>query len=428
MKSLTEIADSLKGYDPAHLSVASALSFLDKLVDPIKDLEVLELDAALDRILAGDLISPLDIPPRDNSAMDGYAFDGSVLHDPAGEVELAVVGRVLAGQAWLQALQPNQSLRIMTGAVLPKGLDTVIPQESVRVHADASRIRFPSSAVQSGDNRRLRGEDLRRGTIALRDGERLSPPCLGLAASLGQRSLTVYRRPRVAVLSTGDEIESVGDALRAGAVYDSNRYSLIGCLRRLACEVIDLGRIRDDPALLQQTIESAAARADLIISSGGISLGEADYTRASLGPRAEMVFWQLAMKPGRPLGVGRIRSAERTALMVALPGNPVAALVSFLVLVRPALLKLMGCRAVPPPLLRARSSGPLAKKPGRTEYLRGRVRVDGQGQLRAEVTGHQGSGILSSVTQAHGLIVLPHDSGPVESGDWVEMMLFDGHL
>jgi molybdopterin molybdotransferase len=430
MKSLTEIAHSLQGYDPAYTSVPSALAFLDQLVDPIDEVEELDLPAALDRILAGDLISPLDVPPQDNSGMDGYAFDGSVLSERSGEIELQVMGTALAGKPMGVTLGPGQCLRIMTGALLPVGIDTVIAQESVRLDTDGSRIRFSSHAVRRGDNRRLRGEDLRRGTLALRNGQRLSPPRLGLAASLGLGRLKAYRRPRVAVVSTGDEIQACGDTLREGAVYDSNRYSLIGCLRRLGCEITDLGLVRDQPAQLRQTLEGAAAHADLIISSGGVGPGQADHTRAGLSGMAEMMFCQLAMRPGRPLGVGRIQAAagKRPALMLALPGNPVASLVSFLVLVRPALLKLMGCREAAPPLLRARSKEPLHKKPGRTEYQRGRVSVDGQGQLWVELTGDQGSGILSSVAQAHGLIVLPHESATVKPGDWVEVMMFDGHL
>lgn len=429
MKSLQQIADALEGYDPQALSVQRAQAFLQELVEPLTDIEEVSLSKGCERILARDLMSPLDVPPHDNSAMDGYAFDGAALDGSPEELSLKVVGTALAGKAWTGQVGPGQCIRIMTGAIMPGGLDTVVPQEMVHLEAAGSHIRFAGRGLQAGDNRRFRGEDLRCGSIALRRGQSLGPARLGLAASLGVDRLPVYRRPRVACLSTGDEIAAAGQPLREGAVYDSNRYSLLGLLKRLGCEVIDLGLIPDDPAKLQAAFEKAG-QADVVISSGGVSVGEADYTRAFLDQVAEMVFWRVAMRPGRPLAAGRIlrRGHPRPTLVFGLPGNPVAVMVTFLALVRPALLRLMGCTDDAPPLLRARCLTELRKKPGRTEYQRGWVSADAYGQLQVEITGNQGSGVLSSMAQANGLIVLPHDSGSVKPGDSVQVMMFEGYL
>ncbi len=429
MKSLQQIADALEGYDPKALPVLRAQAFLKELIEPVTDIEEVSLSDGCERILAHDLISPLDVPPHDNSAMDGYAFDGSALSGGHEELSLKVVGTALAGKAWAGRVGPGQCIRIMTGAIMPEGLDTVVPQEMVRLEGAESNIRFAARALRVGDNRRFRGEDLRRGSIALRQGQRLGPARLGLAASLGRVRLPVYRSLRVACLSTGDEITAAGQPLREGAVYDSNRYSLLGLLRRLGCEVIDLGLVPDDPAQLRAAFE-AAAQADVVISSGGVSVGEADHTRALLDQVGEMVFWRVAMRPGRPLAAGRIlrRGQQRPTLVFGLPGNPVAVMVTFLALVRPTLLQLMGCTDEPPPLLRARCLSDLRKKPGRTEYQRGWVSADAHGGLQVEVTGNQGSGVLSSMTQANGLIVLPHEGGTVKAGDLVEVMMFEGYL
>ena len=427
MKSLAQIASALEGYDPQSLPVEQALAFLQTLVEPITDTEDIALSDGLDRILAGELISPLDVPPHDNSAMDGYAFAGAQLR-PGKDLRLAVVGTAWAGRGWRGQAGLGQCVRIMTGAIMPDGLDTVLPQELATLSADGQWLTVPADRLTAGGNRRLRGEDLHRGQAALPDGSRLGPAQLGLAASLGLERLPVYRRPRVACFSTGDEILAAGQAPREGAVYDSNRYTLIGLLRRLGCEVLDLGLIPDDPELLRASFERAASQADLIISSGGVSVGEADHTRAMLSQLGEMVFWRVAMRPGRPLAVGRIRHPDRQqpALVFGLPGNPVAVMVTFLAFVRPALLRLMGCSTPASPLLQARSLQELRKKPGRTEYQRGWVSRDAQGQLQVCTTGNQGSGVLSSMTQANGLIVLHHRQATVQAGQQVDVMMFDG--
>jgi molybdopterin molybdotransferase len=429
MKSLQDIVDALQGYDPQAMPVDQVLDFLEQMVEPITQTESIDLIDALDRILAGELISPLDVPPHDNSAMDGYAFDGAALQ-PGQDLRLQLVGTAWAGQAWSGRAAPVQCVRIMTGAIMPAGLDTVLPQELAQVSADGLIVTIPADRIVRGDNRRLRGEDLRRGEPALADGVRLNPARLGLSASLGIERLQVYRQPVVACFSTGDEILPAGHAPREGAVYDSNRYTLIGLLQRLGCQVLDLGLVRDDPAQLQAAFERAAVQADAVISSGGVSVGQADHTKAMIGQLGEVVLWRVAMRPGRPLAVGRIKhpSRSRGTLVFGLPGNPVAVMVTFLAFVRPALRRLMGCRDAPPPLLQARSQHAIRKRAGRTEYQRGWVSLNDQGQLQVSTTGDQGSGILSSMSHANGLIVLHHSQESVQAGEMVSVMMFEGVL
>ena len=419
MKTLAQIAAELQGYDPQALTCADVGRFLARLVDPVAQVEEVGIFDALGRVLASDVISPVSVPPHDNSAMDGYAFDGAQLSADTPLV-LTVVGTALAGKAWQGSVKAGECLKIMTGAILPTGLDTVVPQEFAQIEGD--RITIPPRLLAPGDNRRFKGEDLLQGQPALQKGELLAPAALGLVASLGIKTVPVYRRLRVAYFSTGDEILSLGEAPREGAVYDSNRYTVFGLLSRLGCEVIDLGVVRDDPALLEAAFTQAALQADAIITSGGVSVGEADYTRAIMKKLGDVAFWRIAMRPGRPMAVGRIGKS----VLFGLPGNPVAVMVTFLAFVRPALLQMMGCTAAVPPLLKARSAEAIRKKPGRTEYQRGIVRAAPDGTLEVRITGNQGSGVLSSMVQANGLIVLHHTQGNVAAGDAVDVMMFDG--
>ena len=423
MKTLDQIAAQLQGYDPQALPAASVGEFLAQLVSPVTGTENVATADLLGRVLAQDVVSPISVPPHDNSAMDGFAFDGSQLaHD--APLELEVVGTALAGKAWQGQVGPGQCVKIMTGAVMPAGLDTVVPQEFTRPAGD-HRVSVPAGMLQRGDNRRLAGEDLMAGKPALLQGERLGPAACGLLASLGLATVPVLRRLRVAYFSTGDEILSLGEPPREGAVYDSNRYTVRAMLARLGCEVIDLGVVRDQPALLEQAFRDAASRADAIITSGGVSVGEADFTKAMMKQLGDVAFWKIAMRPGRPMAVGRIGSS----VLFGLPGNPVAVMVTFLAFVRPALLRMMGCRdCAAPPLLRARSVEAIRKKPGRTEYQRGIVSTGADGRLSVRTTGNQGSGVLSSMVQANGLIVLHHAQGNVGAGDEVDVMMFEGAL
>jgi molybdopterin molybdotransferase len=328
----------------------------------------------------------------------------------------------------------------MTGAIMPEGLDTVVPQEMVTLNAEKTHITIAPNVLQQGDNRRKAGEDLQQGSPALLKGAHLTPAALGLIASLGLPTVTVYRKVRVAYFSTGDEILSLGDSPREGAVYDSNRYTVFGLLTRMGCEVIDMGVVRDEPSLLEAAFVKAANVADAIITSGGVSVGEADYTRAmmkKLGAESGGVaFWRIAMRPGRPMAVGRISSSQDkyclssyendSAILFGLPGNPVAVMVTFLAFVRPALLRMMGSSATTLPLLKARCTEAIRKKPGRTEYQRGTVSTTLEGTLVVKTTGNQGSGVLSSMVQANGLIVLHHDQSSVNIGDEIDVMMFDG--
>ena len=427
MKSIAEIAAELQGYDPQALAADSVNEFLARLVEPVSGLETVGILAALDRMLAQDIVSPISVPSHDNSAMDGYAFDGAQLAGNAS-LTLEVVGTALAGKACQAGVGPGQCVKIMTGAIMPAGLDTVVPQEFAQA-AGAGRVTFPAKLLQAGDNRRLKGEDLHEGRAALQKGERLTPAACGLVASLGIKTVLVTRKVRVAYFSTGDEILSLGEALREGAVYDSNRYTVHGLLTRLGCEVIDLGVVRDDPTLLESAFREAAQKADAIITSGGVSVGEADYTKAMMKKLGDVAFWRVAMRPGRPMAVGRIdtpQSAHGSSILFGLPGNPVAVMVTFLAFVRPALLRMMGCTAAAPPLLKARSQEAIRKKAGRTEYQRGIVSSGADGSLRVRITGNQGSGVLSSMVQANGLIVLHHAQGNVAAGDEVDVMMVEG--
>ena len=445
MKTLDQIAAELQGYDPNALRADDVNAFLARMVQPVQQTERLNIFDALGRVFADDLISTVNVPPHDNSAMDGFAFSGHQLLAGAPLV-LRVAGTALAGAAWRGTVGDGECLKVMTGAVLPKGLDTVVPQEFVKASGsgEASIITIAAGLLKTGDNRRLAGEDIQAGKAALRRGTRLSPAALGLVASLGVAEVTVWRKLRVAYFSTGDEILSLGEPAREGAVYDSNRYTVFGLLARLGVQMIDMGVVRDDEARLEAAFTRAATEADAIITSGGVSVGEADHTKAMMkklaGNAGGVAFWRVAMRPGRPMAVGRIArnksNAANTgtddpsdaAALFGLPGNPVAVMVTFLAFVRPALLRMMGCTEPAVPLLRATSTEAIRKKPGRTEYQRGIVSNAADGSLQVRITGDQGSGVLSSMTQANGLIVLHHEQGSVAPGDSVDVMMFEGMI
>lgn len=464
MKTLEQIASELAGYDPQSLRADLVGSFLDQLVEPVTQTENMDIFGALGRVLAADIVSPVSVPPHDNSAMDGYAFDGAQL-SPGVALTLKVVGTALAGKAWSGTVNATECVRIMTGAIMPAGLDTVVPQELTSVTGD--QVTIAANALRPGDNRRRLGEDLMQGRPALRKGELLTPAALGLVASLGIKTVPVLRRLKVAYFSTGDEILSLGQAPREGAVYDSNRYTVYGLLTRLGCEVIDLGVVRDQPEALEAAFVQAASQADVVITSGGVSVGEADYTKAMMKKLGDVAFWKIAMRPGRPMAVGHI-SREKLAsspyysstvssyidsnsdanskskpsvqasaaaphragqaVLFGLPGNPVAVMVTFLAFVRPALLRMMGCKAASLPLLKAHSAEAIRKKPGRTEYQRGVVSTAPDGTLQVRTTGNQGSGVLRSMVEANGLIVLHHAQGNVAVGDAVDVMMFEGAM
>ena len=419
-KSLAEIAANLQGYDPQSLPANEVLNFLGQLVTPITALEDVPVFEALNRVIGADVISPINVPPHDNSAMDGYAFNGIQLQ-PQQPLTLKVVGTALAGKAWQGSVMTDECVKIMTGAIMPNGLDTVVPQELCRVTAD--RIEISAGLLSAGDNRRLCGEDLKMDSPALKKGAWVTPAAVGLLASLGLPKVQVVRRLKVAYFSTGDEILSLGDAPREGAVYDSNRYTVFGMLQELGCEMIDMGVVRDDPVLLEAAFSKAAQVADAVITSGGVSVGEADFTKAMMKKLGDVVFWKIAMRPGRPMAIGRLTHEDRSCVLFGLPGNPVAVMVTFLAFVKPALLQMMGVTDSPRPMARAKSQEVLRKKPGRTEYQRGIATRNEQGDLQVKTTGNQGSGVLSSMVQANCLIVLSHAQSTAQVGDWVDVLM-----
>lgn len=411
-------------------------SLIDQLIntDAVAETESVSLDHALNRILASDVLSPIDVPATDNSAMDGFAFRGIELSN-APLTQLKVVGAVFAGTPFRGSLAVGQCLKIMTGALMPSQCDTVIPQEMTQtlpLDADGiERIQFESNAVLTGENRRLRGEDLAQGSVAITAGRILRPSDLGLAASLGISKLTVKRKLRVAILSSGNELRPLGAALDSGCIYDSNRYSLMGMLNRLGLDVLDCRIIQDDPLALKTAFSQAALTADVIISSGGVSVGEADFTKQVMQELGDVGFWKIAMRPGRPMAFGTLKPVPnqhppRSTLFFGLPGNPVAVMVTFYQFVQSALLQLNGATQLRPPLTQAIASATIRKKPGRTEYQRGILEVGLDGRAQVRVTGSQGAGILRSMSEANCFIVLGHEQGNIAAGDLVNVMLFEG--
>lgn len=428
-------AASLSQFDPQALPVSAAQAIVLQWVTPLAGSERVPLREALARVLAVDVVSPIDVPAHDNSAMDGYAFDSAALAESAqdGALTLTIAGKAFAGHPYLGDVARGECVRIMTGAPMPAGCDTVVPQERVQLDqsGESASIRFSVRDSAPGANRRRRGEDLARGGVALRAGRELRASDIGLLASLGLVAVEVKRRLRVAFFSTGDELRSPGEPLDAGCIYDSNRYTLGAMLRRLNVEAIDLGMVRDEPDALAATLKQAAASADVVLTSGGVSVGEADFTRTQLQTLGDVTFWGLAMRPGRPLAFGRIWSgghpgAGRPALLFGLPGNPVATMVSFYQIVRPALIAMSGATPQPVPLIPARCEAPIKKRAGRTEFQRGVAERDARGQWRVTPTGSQSSGALSTMSEANCFIVLAHESADLDAGDAVDVMLFDG--
>jgi molybdopterin molybdotransferase len=421
MSTLQQAISCVSDYDPDALPVAKANEVIRSFVKLVPGIETLAVRAALGRVLAKDIVSPIDVPSHDNSAMDGYAVRNDDLG--AGEpVTLTEIGTAYAGREFTAEVKRGECVRVMTGAVMPKNTDTVVIQEAVTVNG--KRITIPPGQ-EPGQNRRLAGEDLQKGRPALHAGRMLRPADIGLIASLGIGEVSVRRRLKVAFFSTGDELVSVGRKLKAGEVYDSNRYTLWGMLTRLGCEVIDLGVVRDDPKKLEAAFRKAAARADAVVTSGGVSVGEADFTKQMMAKLGEVVFWKIAMRPGRPMAFGRIRARGKSAYLFGLPGNPVAVMVTFYHFVRGALLTMMGRSDTELPLLRAKAETAMRKKPGRTEYQRGILELK-NGEWSVRLTGAQGSGILRSMSEANCFVVLAHEQGAVKAGDYVEVMVMDG--
>jgi molybdopterin molybdotransferase len=425
MTSLLKNFSCLDDYDPESLSVDRARRLVVDTLQPVGGHERVFIRQALGRVLAEDVISPVDVPAHDNSAMDGWAVRHGDLAT-AGDTLLKQVGTAFAGRAFEGAVGPGETVRIMTGAVMPAGADTVVVQEVVKVEGEAVVI---PAGQRAGNNVRRAAEDLKAGAPAIAAGKLLRPAELGIIASLGIAEVSVRRRVRVALFSTGDELCSIGTPLFAGAVYDSNRYTLWGMLTRLGCEVLDMGVVKDDPASLEAAFREAAGCADAIVTSGGVSVGEADFIKQLMEQLGEVAFWKIAMKPGRPMAFGRIEpdgEDKPGAWLFGLPGNPVAVMVTFYQFVRPALMKLMGMDPVPEfPAFAARCVEPMKKGRGRTEFQRGVLFQEG-GEWCVRPTGHQGSGILSSMAKADCFIVLEPERQGVAAGETVQVQLMTG--
>ncbi len=408
-------------YDPNSMSVAKARQYIAQFLQPVTQTERLPIMASLGRILAESVVSPLNVPNHDNSAMDGYAFHFASYQQQA----LKVVGAAFAGQPYLGEVGAGECVRIMTGAVIPAGVDTVVPQERVQVtaNADGQDMVSLNDAPKQAMNVRYAGEDLQQGQVVLAQGHAIRAADLGLLASLGQAEVLVYRKLKVAFFSTGDELTAVGQPLAQGQIYDSNRYTLFGMLTRLGVEIVDLGAIPDDIVQLEQTLMHAANIADVVITSGGVSVGEADYMKQLLAQLGQVLFWKIAIKPGRPLSYGKIGSAH----YFGLPGNPVAVMVTFYQFVREALLLIAGQKEVKPqPLLQVACTQAIKKLPGRTEFLRGILQQNVQGLWQVSLTGNQSSGVLSSMSLANCFIVLDENTGNLEAGSVVQVQVMEG--
>ena len=424
MTTIAQAVSCIDGYDPDALRVDQACAAIRACLRSVAGTERVPVRAALGRVLAQEIVPQIDVPGHDNSAMDGYAVRSADL-SLSQETSLREIGSAFAGRVFQGRMQKGECVRVMTGAVMPAGADTVVVQELCR--AENGRVAVPPGQ-KAGQNVRAAGEDLKAGVAVLRPGQWLRAAELGLIASLGIGELSVRRRLRVAFFSTGDELASIGAPLKPGEVYDSNRYTLHGMLQGLGVEIIDLGVVRDDPALLEAAFRKAAAGADAIITTGGVSVGEADFVRQLMAKLGEVLFWKIAMRPGRPMAFGRIASGTDAAILFGLPGNPVAVMVTFCQFVRDALLFLGGrTDAFEVPLLRAASATPIRKVPGRTEYQRGIVYRDGDA-WKVRTTGQQGSGVLRSMSEANCFIVLEHERGAVRAGEPVQVQLFEGLL
>lgn len=405
-------------YDPNSMTLAQGQAVINQSLRAIQGIESVALRSALDRILAADVLSPIDVPAYNNSAMDGYALHSDDL-PKSGEATLKVVGTVYAGHPIDFAIQRGEAARIMTGAMIPEGTDTVIMQEHVQRNDDS--ICFDASHAP-GQNVRMAGEDIASGGVVLSKGRRIIPADLGLLASLGIAEVRVMRRLRVAFFSTGDELRSIGEPLQQGQIYDSNRYTLHGMLSHQNCELIDMGVIPDQRDAIEMAFEDASQCADLIITTGGVSVGEADFVKETLEKLGTVQFWKLNMKPGRPLTFGKVGRAW----FFGLPGNPVSTMATFYQFVQPAIAQLAGAQWQPPMSIKVKCSSKLKKRPGRMDFQRGILYRDETGEMMVKSTGNQGSHVLSSMSQANCFIVLALENGGVEPGDMVEVQPFAG--
>lgn len=408
-------------YDPMSISVDDARVQIRDDIAPIVVKEKLSIRDSLNRILAADITSPSEVPAYTNSAMDGYAVNGDGIADQA-PATYEIIGTAFAGKPFTETCRQNQTVRIMTGAVIPDGCDTVIMQEHVETISNA-QIKI-GEGHQQYQNIRRAGEDIAKGDVVMAAGQRLAPADLGVLASLGISEVPVYRRPRVAFFSTGDELRSVGEPLKKGDIYDSNRYTLFAMLKQLNVDILDMGVIRDDEDALRKAFQSAASMADVIITSGGVSVGEADYIKPILAELGQTRFWKIGMKPGRPLTFGKVNGAY----FFGLPGNPVSVMVTFYQFVQPAINYLASGTFKLPITIKATCTSQLRKRPGRFEFQRGVYQQSDNGEITVTKTGHQSSGVLSSMSMANCFILLSVESTGTEPGETVDIQPFHGFV
>jgi molybdopterin molybdotransferase len=405
---MAQLSDDCFAFGGPLLAVDDLERLIEARIEPVREIEQIRLAEAAGRVLAQDLIAPIDLPPFDNSAVDGYAVRHTDLR-PGAETHLKMVDRLPAGRAAIRSLGNGEAVRIFTGAPMPAGADTVFMQEDCR--QDDEFVILPDGLAR-GANRRLAGEDLRAGSVALPRGRRLEPQHLALAAALGVTSVPVRRRVRVAVFSTGDEVVEAGSPRPGAAIFDANRRLLAALTERLGARVTDLGILPDDFTRLAGAMADAAKLHDLVLTSGGVSTGEADHVRSAVESIGKLVFWRVAIKPGRPVAMATIRGAA----FVGVPGNPVAAFVTFVRVVRPVLLRLAG--ALLDPLLPApvRAAFSYRKKAGRREYVRVSIARGDDGTIQANKFPREGAGILTSLTESAGLVELDEKTTRVEPG------------
>ena len=404
-------------YDPNAMSVNQARDFIAQFLSPVTETENIATMQALGRVLAADIISPANVPNHNNSAMDGYAFKYS-----DGIKIIKVIGTAFAGKVFMGEVKAGECVKIMTGAVIPAGADTVVMQERIAIKSDCITL---LEVPVKGANVRLAGEDLKVGQTVLAKGQILKPADLGLIASLGIAQVQVYRQLKVAFFSTGDELVGVGNALQTGQIYDSNRYTIFGMLSRLGAQVSDLGVVPDQPDLLEKILLKAASENDVVITSGGVSVGEADYMKGLLAKHGQVLFWKINMKPGRPLAYGKVGQNNKQAHYFGLPGNPVSAMVTFYQFVREALICLMGGAPKPLPMFKVECTESIKKATGRTEFQRG-ILFESDGTWKVKPLPNQGSGVLSSMSAANCFIVLDDTVGNCEAGKMVDVQLLEG--
>jgi len=407
-------------FDPNALTVELAREKILETVTSVIDVETIPIRETLNRVLAETVTSNINVPAHINSAMDGYAISGADI-PTTGAKELTVVGTIMAGKPLDITIAAGECARIMTGGKMPAGTDTVVMQEHVQRKDDVITI---TESHKAGQNVRQAGEDLAKGDTVFHPGRCLTPADIGMLASMGIATATVFRKIKVAFFSTGDELCSVGQALGDGQIYDSNRYTLDGMLRRLDVELIDMGVIPDNRELIEAAFSSAAEKTDVLITTGGVSVGEADFVKETLEKLGQVGFWKIAMKPGRPLAFGQIDACQ----FFGLPGNPVSAMVTFYQFVQPAILRMMGIDDVAPKFLLLKTASQLKKRPGRLEFQRGTIETDEDGGMVVTSVGAQGSGILSSMSKANCFIELALESSVVEAGEYVKVQPFAGMI